>query len=98
MEGKADTKTCPECAEEVKAAAHVCRFCGYRFDGATGAPSPRSESILAGKRWPKVLAVTAAGVVLVTLVLLLLKPWAPEPFKATPQAKPQRNWTPGARD
>jgi hypothetical protein len=25
-------KTCPMCAEEVKAAALVCRFCGHRFD------------------------------------------------------------------
>jgi Domain of unknown function (DUF4328)/Uncharacterised protein family UPF0547/Protein of unknown function (DUF2510) len=28
------TKICPDCAEEVKAAARVCRFCGYRFDDA----------------------------------------------------------------
>jgi hypothetical protein len=27
-----ESKTCPDCAEEVKAAARVCRFCGYRFD------------------------------------------------------------------
>lgn len=28
----ADTKTCPMCAEDVKAAAVLCRFCGHRFD------------------------------------------------------------------
>lgn len=27
----AETKLCPDCAEEVKAAALVCRFCGHRF-------------------------------------------------------------------
>ena len=26
------TKTCPMCAEEVKAAAVICRFCGYQFE------------------------------------------------------------------
>lgn len=28
----AATKTCPQCAEEVKTAAVVCRFCGHQFD------------------------------------------------------------------
>jgi hypothetical protein len=28
----AGTKTCPDCAEPVRTAARVCRFCSYRFD------------------------------------------------------------------
>ena len=30
-------RRCPECAEQIQAAARVCRFCGARFD--TGTPS-----------------------------------------------------------
>ena len=28
-------KTCPQCAERVKAAAAVCRYCGHKFDPST---------------------------------------------------------------
>lgn len=28
-------KTCPRCAEDIKAAARVCRFCGHEFDELT---------------------------------------------------------------
>ena len=33
-----DTKICPDCAEEVKAAARICRFCRHDFDP----PEPES--------------------------------------------------------
>lgn len=39
-EAPPDTKTCPECAETVKAAAKLCRFCGHRFDQASPGQSP----------------------------------------------------------
>lgn len=30
----ADTKECPRCAETIKTAAKVCRFCGHEFEAA----------------------------------------------------------------
>ena len=35
-EPEAETKVCPRCAETVKAAAVVCRYCGHEFEPAAG--------------------------------------------------------------
>jgi hypothetical protein len=35
-----DEKTCPDCAEAVKAAARICRFCGYEFSSSETPRAP----------------------------------------------------------
>lgn len=38
-------KTCPQCAEEVKRAAAICRYCSYNFVSGTSpnAPAPAAS-------------------------------------------------------
>lgn len=40
----ADEMTCPDCAETIKAAAKVCKHCGYRFLETSLAPQPEASS------------------------------------------------------
>jgi hypothetical protein len=43
---KGSLKKCPKCAEEVKAEAQVCRFCGFEFSSLPPKPQQQSTSIL----------------------------------------------------
>lgn len=40
-----DTKVCPMCAEEVKFAAKVCRFCGHKFEVQEGIANSIKERV-----------------------------------------------------
>lgn len=41
---EAELKTCPSCAESVKSAAKVCRYCGFRFEDQPEVPSPEKAT------------------------------------------------------
>jgi hypothetical protein len=43
-------KPCPDCAEQVLAAARKCRYCGYRFDGRRRAGGSLIADLLGGLR------------------------------------------------
>jgi len=46
-----ETKRCPICAEQVKAAALICRFCGHDFRQAPAPPDPAAASPTEMQQW-----------------------------------------------
>lgn len=78
---EADEKTCPRCAETVKAAALVCKHCGHEFAPAQrNIASPASASSLRGVTQPaanpapkgRTFLVVAAIIVGVIILLAVL--------------------------
>ena len=68
-----DTRTCPACAESVKAAATKCRYCGCIFDPEELARinlrvSASAIHSLAANKWVRVAAVIVAGL-FVTMII-----------------------------
>ena len=67
-----ETKPCPACAETVKAAARICRFCKYDFEaGAPAAAPPRRGGFPV---WIVVLIVVGACVPGVAIVAAIAIP------------------------
>lgn len=70
----AGSKTCPDCAEEVRAAARKCRFCGYTFGetdtGRRNFSTPASLRPQSGQRRTSAGSVAIAAMVLGGLGIL----------------------------
>ncbi len=56
------TKVCPQCAEEVKAAARICRFCGYQFDPLAAGTGPARTALSPNEQGASRVPVTASTV------------------------------------
>ncbi len=90
----AGTKTCPRCAERVKAAAKVCRYCGHEFadeqadqveDAEDAATAAEIDPVDAGRRLrPYVIGM----MVVVAILLVVVLGWAMSPTVQDGQTKP----------
>ncbi len=67
----AGERVCPRCAETIKAAATVCRFCGVRFDADGGVLKPR----FLGVGWRRILVIALVLVAIVPVGAIGLGLW-----------------------
>jgi len=74
-EALADSKTCPKCAESIKKAARVCRFCGHPFPESDfivpTASRTLAEIVAHLSHEPSTTALTVGADILADLRLLL---------------------------
>jgi len=82
-------KTCPECAEEVREAARLCRFCGHRFVDGERRETGRRDAASTRRRvrW----AVAAGALAALVLVVLLASNQTRDPALSAGSADPLSN-------
>lgn len=81
------TKPCPSCAEQVQAAAKVCRFCQYDFMTGTGPAAPPPPPRKSGGASMVIVIVLLVGVLGVCGVGILAALLLPAIARATRNAK-----------
>lgn len=100
-------KICPRCAERVKAAAEVCRYCGHEFAGTTidhsdcTTPAVQAVAEVARSGWPRsnvVARMTVAASVLVAVLGWAMSPRVEKPVTAPRVARERAVDKPSPKD
>jgi hypothetical protein len=81
---KADEKSCPQCAETIKKAATICRYCGYRFSPEELARQKKADSRRVA--WGCLPIIVIVGLIAITSSNRQGSTSHPEPSGGTPAA------------